>query len=168
MSSNKPSILVVMGVSGSGKSTVGKALAAVLGWSFIEGDRFHPKANIKKMESGIPLTDEDRAGWLAALRLQIEACIRGGNHAVVACSALKETYREDLKVGDAVQFVFLNAPFDVVAIRLQNRKGHFMPASLLESQFDALEEPDNQNSINVDAQHSVDQIVEQVVAKLQN
>lgn len=156
-----------MGVSGSGKSTVGQALAEALGWSFIEGDQFHSKDNVAKMGAGNPLTDEDRVAWLGALKAEMEKLLLQRKRAVVACSALKASYRTRLKVDNRVQFVFLNIDFAVAKQRLQERKGHFMPVSLLESQFETLEQPDEDESINVDAQQSPDQIVREVVAKLQ-
>jgi gluconokinase len=156
-----------MGVSGSGKSTVGQALADALGWSFIEGDQFHSKENVAKMAAGIALTDDDREAWLGALKAELEKILIERKAAVVACSALKASYRAKLKIDKRVQFVFLNISFAVAKERLQNRKGHFMPVSLLESQFETLEQPDGDESINVDAQQTPDQIVREVVAKLQ-
>jgi gluconokinase len=157
-----------MGVSGSGKSTVGQALSQVLGWSFIEGDQFHSKDNVAKMAAGIALTDEDRSAWLDALKAEMKNSLKEAKGAVVACSALKDSYRDRLKIDNRVQFVFLNISFAVAQKRLQERKGHFMPASLLESQFETLEQPEDGESINVDAQQTPDQIVNEVVAKLQN
>ncbi len=157
-----------MGVSGSGKSTVGKRLAQTWGWSFIEGDQFHSRANVEKMAAGIALTDSDRADWLKTVRAQMEAALNAGESAVVACSALKSKYRESLRIGHRVQFVFLNIGFAEANERLLARTGHFMPASLLASQFETLEPPEGADTINVDAQQSPDQIVKEVVAKLQN
>jgi len=157
-----------MGVSGSGKSTVGRALADALGWSFIEGDQFHSKDNVAKMAAGNPLSDDDRVAWLDALKAEMEKVLKEGNGAVVACSALKANYRARLKIDDRVQFVFLNISFAEAKRRLQKRKGHFMPVSLIESQFEILEQPEFDESINVDAQQSPDQIVNEVYAKLQN
>jgi gluconokinase len=160
-------ILVVMGVSGSGKSTVGEALAKELGWSFIEGDQFHSRQNVAKMSAGTPLTDGDRSAWLGALKAEMKKVLQDGKGAVVACSALKASYRTKLKIDNRVQFVFLNISFEEAKHRLKERKGHFMPASLLESQFATLEQPEGDESINVDAQQAADQIVKEVVAKLQ-
>ncbi len=160
-------VLVVMGVSGSGKSTVAQALAKELDWSFIEGDQFHSKENVAKMSAGIPLTDGDRSDWLGALKAEIKKVLKDGKAAVVTCSALKASYRLLLKIDNRVQFVFLNISFEEAKHRLKERKGHFMPASLLESQFATLEQPEGDESINVDAQQAVDQIVKEVVAKLQ-
>ncbi len=161
-------ILVVMGVSGSGKSTVGESLAKELGWSFIEGDQFHSRENVVKMSAGTPLADDDRAAWLGALKAEMEKALKDGKGAVVACSALKASYRTLLQIDNRVQFVFLNISFEEAKRRLKDRKGHFMPASLLESQFATLEQPEVDESINVDAQQAPDQIVKEVVAKLQN
>lgn len=157
-----------MGVSGSGKTTVGQALADALGWSFIEGDQFHSKDNVAKMAAGIPLTDDDRQAWLGALKAEMENALNEGTGAVVACSALKASYRTKLKIDNRVQFVFLNISFREAEGRLEMRKGHFMPVSLLESQFETLEQPEGDESINVDGQQTPDQIVNEVCARLQN
>ena len=148
--------IIVMGVAGSGKSTVGKALAQSIGASFIDGDDFHPPENVEKMRNGTPLTDADRAGWLDTLAAQLAAT---DTPIVLACSALKEDYRARLRRGskDAL-FVFLDAPATAIAPRLQNRSGHFMPASLLESQFATLEPP--ADAVKVDATQPVEDIIE--------
>lgn len=161
-------ILIVMGVSGSGKTTIGTGLALALGWSYIEGDQFHPKANVEKMARGISLNDEDRSAWLDELRSEIEKCLEEQRPAVLACSALKNSYRERLRVDERVQFVFLNIPYETARERMSKREGHFMPVSLLDSQFETLQQPDSSNSINVDAQQSPDQIVKEVIARIQN
>ncbi|MDQ1831804.1 gluconokinase [Massilia scottii] len=131
---------VVMGVSGCGKSTVGQALAHELGVPFVEGDQFHPAANVAKMSAGIALDDSDRAGWLGALQEQIrDACDRGAG-LVVSCSALKRRYRDLLREGDpALRFAHLDGPRDLIAGRMRARAGHYMPPSLLESQLRDLE-----------------------------
>ncbi|MGC1375485.1 MAG: gluconokinase [Anaerolineales bacterium] len=135
-------ILVIMGVSGSGKSTVGQNLAAELGWSFYDGDDFHPAANVEKMANGIALTDADRADWLAALARLIRDLSGGGRSGVLACSALKQSYRETLQQNTPnVQFVYLKGSYDLILKRLQARKGHYMRPELLKSQFETLEEP---------------------------
>jgi carbohydrate kinase (thermoresistant glucokinase family) len=136
-------VLVVMGVSGSGKTTVGVALARRLGWPFEEGDELHPAANIARMANGQPLTDADRAPWLDAVAAWIENRLDAGGAGVIACSALKRAYRDRLAAGreGQVRFVYLKGGFDLIALRLKGRRGHFMPPSLLASQFADLEAP---------------------------
>jgi gluconokinase len=138
-------IVVVMGVAGAGKTTVGQQLAADLGWRFVEGDDFHPAANVAKMARGQPLTDGDRVPWLHALRREMVRSRDRGESLVVACSALKASYRAMLRGDDgaAVQFVYLKVDPVVLQRRLQQRQGHFMPASLLASQLATLEEPED-------------------------
>ena len=137
-----PCALVVMGVSGSGKSTIAERLAARLGWRCEDGDRFHPPANVAKMSAGHPLTDEDRWPWLQAIADEIDRTCKHGERAVVACSALKRAYRDILVHGrDDVRIVFLNGTQELIAGRLAARKGHFMPPGLLASQFKTLEPP---------------------------
>jgi gluconokinase len=137
-----PSVLVVMGVSGSGKTTVAALLAGRLHWDFEDADDLHPAANVAKMHAGIPLTDADRWPWLRAVARWMDAGRAAGRHGVVACSALKRAYR-DIIIGDRpdVQLVFLKGDQQLISARLACRHGHFMPAGLLESQFEALEEP---------------------------
>jgi gluconokinase len=131
---------VVMGVSGCGKSAIGTALAAALNIPFVEGDAFHPAANVAKMSAGIPLDDEDRAAWLLLLQAQIAAAKQAGTGLVVSCSALKRRYRDLLRAGDpALYFVHLDGERELIASRLRNRAGHFMPPALLESQLRDLE-----------------------------
>ncbi len=138
----KPTVLLVMGVSGSGKSTVGRALAAALSWDFIDADDFHPPANLAKMSAGEPLTDADRAPWLDAIRERIASTLAADAPAVVACSALKQSYRDHLFVNrQRMRLVYLRGTRDQLATRLASRSGHFMPASLLDTQLTALEEP---------------------------
>ena len=134
-------IVIVFGVSGAGKTTVGKLLARELGWRFIEADDFHPAANVEKMRSGHPLTDEDRSPWLDRLREQIKRSVAAGENAVLACSALKRAYRDRLRVGEEVKFVYLRGDFALVEKQLRSRRRHFMDPDLLQSQFDDLEEP---------------------------
>ena len=136
-------VAVLMGVSGSGKTTLGKELAALLDWTFVEGDDFHPAANVEKMAAGTPLDDDDRRPWLRALGgLVAEACGRG-EHVVLACSALKQDHRDRLErdATGCVRFVYLTASEELIRGRLEARDGHFMGPTLLGSQFDALEPP---------------------------
>ena len=137
-----PSVVMVMGVSGSGKSTVASLLAGRLGWEFEDGDDFHPAANVEKMQAGHPLTDEDRWPWLTAIAAWIDRVRAEGRHGVVTCSALKRAYREIL-VGDRpdVRLVYLKGDRELIGRRMAARHGHFMPTSLLDSQFRTLEEP---------------------------
>ena len=140
--SDPVAVLVVMGVSGSGKTTVAMELARRLHWELADADAFHPSANVHKMESGIPLTDDDRWPWLRAIAGWIDAVRAAGRHGIIACSALKRSYRNIL-IGDRndVRLVYLKGDFDLVARRMKQRHGHFMPVALLQSQFDTLEEP---------------------------
>jgi gluconokinase len=143
-------VIIVMGVSGVGKTTIGKALAGELGWRFLEGDDLHPAANVAKMAEGVPLTDEDRAPWLEQLRGLISQALEQGENVVLACSALRRSYRQRLAVDPArVRWVYLTAPAEVIADRLRRRTGHFMPPSLLESQLAALEAPDDALVVDV-------------------
>jgi gluconokinase len=137
-----PSVVIVMGVSGSGKTTVGTLLAGRLGWEYEDADWFHPAANIDKMHNGIPLTDEDRWPWLQAIAAWIDGTRQARGHGVVSCSALKRRYR-DILTGNRsdVRLVYLKGDATLIARRIATRHEHFMPASLLKSQFDALEEP---------------------------
>ena len=151
-------IIILMGVSGSGKTTIGERLARALGWPFYDGDQFHPPANVAKMQQGMPLTDEDRWPWLHALRAHIETWGQQGMSAVLACSALKQAYREHLMVDEAeVKLVYLKGDYDLIHERLAQRRGHFMPPGLLASQFAALEEPELR--VVVDIVHPPETIV---------
>ncbi len=141
-------IVVMMGVCGCGKTTIGRGVAEALGWSFLDADDFHPPANVAKMASGIPLTDEDRWPWLDRLRDELAAVNRRGEHAVLACSALKRAYRARLAAAGDVRFVYLKGDRETIAGRLGSREGHYMPASLLDSQLAALEEPDDALVVN--------------------
>lgn len=143
-------VILVMGVAGSGKTTIGQLLAEELGWSFIDADDVHPPANIKKMSAGQPLNDEDRAPWLAALRQRIEECLACGENAVVTCSALKERYREIIVVDpEKVKIVHLHGSPELLRSRIAGRKGHFMSASMLDSQLASLEPPANALKLDV-------------------
>lgn len=158
-------IVVVMGVSGVGKTTIGKRLAADLGWAFYEGDDFHPPANVDKMGRGIPLTDEDRGPWLSALRSLIDGCIGRGESAVLACSALKSAYRRVLQ-GDRPEAVFVHLRADprLIAERLEQRTGHYMKRDLLESQLATLEEPEE--AVAIDASGAPEEIVAEIRRRL--
>ncbi len=138
----KPRVIVLMGVAGAGKSTVGEALSAALGWPFRDADSFHPPANVEKMSRGLPLDDADRAPWLAAIARWIDGRLAAGEPGIVSCSALKRAYRQRI-IGarDGVRLVYLAGDRELIAGRLAARKGHFMPASLLDSQLATLEEP---------------------------
>ncbi|PTL79909.1 gluconokinase [Vitiosangium sp. GDMCC 1.1324] len=145
-------VVIVMGVSGSGKTTVGKRLAEVLGWRFVDADDVHPPGNIAKMTAGIPLTDEDRAPWLARLRDVVQRALESGESLMLACSALKRPYRELLTVDPRqVRWVYLHAPRELIAERLKQRRGHYMPSTLLDSQLAALEAPEDALSVDVSA-----------------
>lgn len=162
------SVVVVMGVSGSGKSTIASMLAHRLRWTYEDGDWFHPPSNIEKMHGGKPLTDEDRWPWLYGIAAWIDATRRVGNHGVIACSALKRAYR-DIILGDRrdVRLVYLKGERDLIARRLAARDGHFMPAALLDSQFAALEEPQaDERPIVVSIVPHPRDIVEEIVRKL--
>jgi gluconokinase len=134
-------IVLVMGVCGSGKTTVGQALARELGWRFLDADDFHPEANVAKMARGVALIDDDRWPWFDRVVAEMRRLSAMGQHAVVACSALKQAYRDRLAGGGEVHVVYLKGDAATIEPRLTQRKGHFMPASLLPSQFAALEEP---------------------------
>jgi gluconokinase len=144
-------ILVLMGVSGSGKTTIGKVLAGELGWTFVEGDDFHPRANVEKMHRGEPLDDNDRRPWLHALRDRIDQAAERGENVVLACSALKHDYRVYLEKHSphSVRFVYLRGSEELIRQRLAQRHGHFMPSGLLHSQFETLEPPEDALTIDV-------------------
>jgi gluconokinase len=164
-----PSVLVVMGVSGSGKSTIGSQLALALHWEFEDGDWFHPARNIDKMHAGIPLTDEDRAPWLIAIADFIDQARLAGNRVVIACSALKRRYRAVI-IGNRpdVRLVYLKGDIDLIGRRVATRHEHFMPASLLESQFEALEEPGpDENPIVASIAPRPREIVSNILADLE-
>jgi gluconokinase len=160
-----PCALVVMGVSGSGKSTIGERLAQRLGWSYEDGDKFHPLSNVAKMSAGQPLTDEDRWPWLQAIANEIDRVCEARGHAVIACSALKRAYRDILVHGRPdVRIIYLQGTQDLIADRLALRKGHFMPPGLLASQFKTLEPPEaSENPVTVSIDAPVETIVDDIV-----
>jgi ribose 5-phosphate isomerase A len=163
-----PPILVVMGVSGSGKSTIAEELSARLGWPFEEGDSLHPEPNIAKMHAGIPLTDADRLPWLRRVAAWIDGQRAKKQPGIITCSALKRTYRQII-IGDRpqVRLVYLRGPRDLIAGHLSGRHGHFMPAELLRSQIDTLEEPDpSEDPLTVDAGSSAGQIADEIIRLL--
>ena len=134
-------IIVLMGVTGSGKTTVGRLLAEDLGWTYVDADDFHSELNIEKMKGGIPLNDADRKPWLEGLRESVRDCLFRSENAVFACSALKESYREVLLLDERVKLVYLKGDYQVIRERLAQRRGHYMDPALLDSQFETLEEP---------------------------
>jgi len=160
-------IAVVTGVSGAGKTTVGKALAARLGWQFADADDFHSEANKRKMEAGIPLNNKDRAPWLAGMRAQIDAWLESESNAVLACSALKSAYRVRLGGHCAkVRFVFLEITLEEAVRRLSRRQGHFMKANMAQSQFEALERPTAEEAMIIDGSGSPDSVSASIAEKL--
>lgn len=164
-----PAVIVVMGVASSGKTSLGERLAERLGWPFRDADSFHPPANVAKMSSGIPLTDEDRKPWLAAIAAWIDDLRASGGNGIVTCSALKKAYREVI-VGDRpdVALVYLRGSRELIGQRMAARQHHFMPPALLDSQFATLEEPGaDENPLVVQVEASKEAIVEQVVRELQ-
>ena len=163
-SRRKPMHIVVMGVSATGKTTVGRGIAEELGCDFIEGDELHPSANIKKMSQGIPLTDEDRWPWLQAIAEMVAVRNHEGKSTVVTCSALKRAYRDVLRDAAPTLFVHLEAPFAVLEKRMSQRTKHFMPTALLQSQFDTLEPlADDEAGVVLDVSVPLDEVIEEAV-----
>jgi gluconokinase len=160
-------VVIIYGVSGAGKTTIGRFLARELGWHFVEADDFHPAANIDKMHSGSPLTDEDRWPWLDRLREQIKRSLASKENAVLACSALKRAYRERLRVGGEVKFVFLRGEYALIAEQLRYRRGHFMNPALLQSQFADLEEPQSDEGVlTINLGRTPQELAEEIKTKL--
>jgi gluconokinase len=163
-----PAVIVVMGVASSGKTSLGERLAERLGWPFRDADSFHPPANVAKMSGGIPLTDEDRKPWLAAIAAWIDELRATGGNGIVTCSALKRAYRDVIVGGRPdVALVYLKGSRELIGQRMAARQHHFMPPALLDSQFATLEEPGaDENPLVVQVEASKDAIVEQVVSEL--
>lgn len=157
-----------MGVSGAGKTTVGERLADRLGWKFAEGDLLHPAENVAKMKCGQPLTDADRAPWLASIAETIDGWRRRGASGIVTCSALKRSYRRQI-IGERrdVRLVYLEGSHDLIAERLGSRRGHFMPSSLLDSQFATLESPEpDENAITIGIDRPIGEIIDRILGVL--
>lgn len=158
---------IVMGVSGCGKSSVGQTLASRLGWSFYDADDFHPPENVAKMASGTPLDDSDRAPWLSALHDLISSSLREDKPGVLACSSLKERYRQQLLDGnEGVQIVYLKGSYDLIWSRMSARKDHYMKPHMLKSQFEALEEPSN--ALTMDISMSIEDIVQEILKYMEH
>jgi gluconokinase len=160
----KPKFFLVMGVSGCGKSTIGKELARRLGWDFYDADDYHPSGNIAKMVAGVPLNDDDRYPWLDSLHMLISSCLKANRPGLLACSALKDSYRQKLLKGNkGVKIIFLKGSYSLIKARLEKRPTHYMQPIMLQSQFDTLEEP--HGALVIDVSPSVDEIVAQILEK---
>lgn len=167
MSSSATRILLITGVAGSGKSTLGQQAAARLGWPYFEADDFHPPANTAKMAAGVPLDDADRAPWLAAIRARMDEVRATGGHAVFTCSALKASYRTTLLGGtDDVALIFLSGDFETILARVRGRQGHFMKEELVRSQFAALEPP--AEALTLDVRQSPEALLAQILGHVQH
>ena len=163
----KTRFIIVMGVAGCGKTTVGKALARYWGWKFYDADDFHPPENIAKMTNGIPLNDSDRALWLTSLHHLISSSLKAKHSGVLACSALKERYRQQLLEGNQdLQIVYLKGNYDLIWSRLSARQDHYMKPHMLQSQFEALEEPTN--ALTIDVSVPVDEIILTILKYMEN
>ncbi|MGB3207209.1 MAG: gluconokinase [Crinalium sp.] len=161
-------IIIVMGVTGSGKTTIGKQLAALLNWDFYDADSFHSPANIKKMNQGIPLSDADRIPWLLSMQQAIDSWLQKEKNIVLACSGLKAIYRQILaRDSQSVRIIYLKGSFELINQRLSNRQNHFMNQELLQSQFDTLEEPTPEESIWIDISQPPADLAQQIIDKLQ-
>jgi len=162
---DRPRALILMGVSGSGKTAVGELLSQKLGWPFFDGDDFHPKENVDKMAAGIPLDDEDRIPWLMNLHDLIADHLAQGKSVLLACSALKQTYRNLLFEGNLnTLFIHLKGDFELIMSRMQARSGHYMKPEMLQSQFETLEEPTD--ALTVDIRQNLDRITEEIIMQL--
>ena len=160
-------IVILFGISGAGKTTLGELLARELGWQFLEADDFHSRANVEKMRKGIPLTDEDRWPWLERLREQIKQCVAADGNAVLACSALKRKYREHLRVSPDVKLVFLRGNYVLIEKQLRRRRGHFMNPALLRSQFADLEETQrDEDALTIELGRAPEDLLEEIKTKL--
>jgi gluconokinase len=165
MPTNHPQAVVLMGVAGSGKTAVGMQVAQKLDWIFLDADNFHPPANIEKMKHGMPLNDEDRAPWLQRLHDELQNQMTEGHSVILACSALKESYRNVLRDETTPPiFVYLDVDPQTIRDRLQHRTAHFFPKELMESQFAALEKP--KDAIIIDARKQLEDVVEHVIEAL--
>jgi gluconokinase len=160
----QPAGFLIMGVSGSGKTTVGKALAQKLGWDFFDADDFHPVENITKMASGIPLSDSDRAPWLASLHNLLSSTLKSGRHPVLACSALKQKYRGQLLNGmEGIEVIYLQGSSELIESRMSAREKHYMKPEMLRSQFATLEEPKNAFVLDISA--PLDKMIDKILSK---
>ena len=157
-------VVIVMGVVGAGKTTIGSLLASELGWQFADADDFHPQSNKEKIRRGIPLTDDDRQPWLQRIRTRIDDWIAQRRNAVLACSALKRAYRRELEAGPQVRFVYLKGNASLIAERLRSRRGHFADDKILASQLETLEEPES--AVTVEVSSSPQEIVTEIRQKL--
>lgn len=159
--------IVVMGVSGSGKTSVGEALAARLGWQFYDADNFHPEENVAKMAQGTPLNDDDRAPWLKRLHDLIHDHLTQGKPGILACSALKRRYRDVLRADNSgLAFFYLHSEFDPLRERMESRIGHYMKAGMLQSQFDALEEPGTDEAVRLDGSKPIENLTEEILHEI--
>ena len=160
-------VVIIFGVSGAGKTTLGKLLARELGWAFYEADDFHSPANVEKMQAGIALTDKDRWRWLESLRELVKRSLAAGENAILACSALKKKYRDCLQVGADVRFVYLRGSYELIANQLRHRRGHFMNSALFQSQFADLEEPrPTEGAIVIELGRTPNELVEEIKSRL--
>ena len=159
-------VVILFGVTGAGKTVVGRLLAQELGWKFYDADRFHSSSNVEKMRQGIPLTDADRWPWLHSLREIITQAVARDENAVLACSALKAAYRDHLRINDDVKLAYLKGDYALMAERLKRRREHFMNPDLLQSQFDALEEPEGDAALVLDAGLTPSELVQAIRTEL--